>query len=77
MLSPIKALTDRFPPPAAKREPVLCAHVHGGSRGETSHIPHSVLLKDLQGLGAFTTSCQHHLRLQGERGHLSAGKMEG
>lgn len=49
--------------------------MHGGSRGETSHIAHSVLLKDLQGLGAFATSCQHHLWLQGERGHLSAGKM--
>lgn len=50
--------------------------MHGGSRGEASHIPHSVLLKDLQGLGAFTASCQHHLWLQGERGHLSAGKTE-
>lgn len=50
--------------------------MHGGSRGEASYIPHSVLLKDLQGPGAFTTSCQHHLWLQGERGHLSAGKTE-
>lgn len=63
-----------FPPPVAKCEPVLRAYVHGGSRGEATHSSHSVLLKDLQGLGAFATSRQHHLRLQGECGDLFAGK---
>lgn len=58
----------------AKREPVLCAYLHGGSRGEATHHSHSVLLKDLQGSGAFTASRQHHLRLQGECGNLFAGK---
>lgn len=48
--------------------------MHGGSRGEATHSSHSVLLQDLQGLGPFTTSCQHHLRLQGKRGDLFAGK---
>lgn len=48
--------------------------MHGGSRGEAADSSHSVLLEDLQGPGAFTASCQHHIWLQGERGHLSAGK---
>lgn len=64
----------RFPPAAAKCELVLCAYVHGGSRGEAAHRSHSVLLKDLQRLGAFAASRQHHLRLQGECGDLFAGK---
>ena len=63
-----------LPPPAAKCEPVLRANMHGGRRGEAPHSTHSVLLKDLQGLGAFTSSRQHYLRLQGECGDLFAGK---
>ncbi len=62
------------PSPVAKCEPVLCAYLHGGSGGEAPHSAHSVLLKDLQGLGAFTARRQHHLRLQGERGDLFAGR---
>ena len=65
-----------LPSPVEKREPVVCANVHGGRRGAATHRPHSVLLQDLQGLGALATCRQHHLRLQGERGHLSAGKQE-
>lgn len=50
------------------------ADVHGGGRGETTHRFDSVLLQDLQGLGAFSARRQHHLWLQGQRGHLFAGK---
>lgn len=67
-------LAPHFLCPVAKREPVLRAYLHGGSGGEATHHSHSVLLKDLQGLGAFATSRQHHVRLQGERGNLLAGK---
>lgn len=66
-----------FSSPVAKREPVLRAYVHGGSRGEAPHSAHAVLLKDLQGLGALAARRQHHLRLQGERGYLFAGKLAG
>lgn len=67
-----------FPPyPAKKCEPVLCAYLHGGSRGKAPHSPHSVLLEDLQRPGAFTESCEHHLRLQGERSDLFAGRPTG
>lgn len=67
-----------FPPyPAEKCEPVLCAYLHGGSRGKAPHSPHSVLLEDLQRPGAFTESCEHHLRLQGERSDLFAGRPTG
>lgn len=63
-----------FASQVAKCEPVLCAHMHGGGRGEAPHSAHSVLLKDLQRLGAFTTRRQHYIWLQGERSDLFAGK---
>lgn len=65
-----------FPSLVAKCESVLCADVHGGGGGKASDHPHSVLLEDLQGLGALTASCQYHLRLQSEHSNLFAGKQQ-
>lgn len=70
----IKLFCYFSPCPVEKCEPVLCAHVHGGSRGEAQNNTHSVLLEDLQRPGALATRRQHHLWLQGECGDLFAGK---
>lgn len=69
-----KTLLFFLPSPVEKCEPVLCAYMHGGSRGEAQNNTHSVLLKDLQRPGALTPCRQHHLWLQGECGDLFAGK---
>lgn len=58
-------------------EPVMCAHVHGGRRGTTSDRADTVLLQAVQGPGPTRTRREHHVRVQGQRGHLPPGKVAG
>lgn len=58
-------------------EPVVCAHVHGGRRGATSDRANTVLLQAVQGSGPTRTRREHHVRVQGQCGHLPPGKVAG
>ena len=65
------------PPTDEGREPVVRAHLHGGGRGAAQDRAHTVLLQAVQGPGPARTRREHHIRLQGQCGHLPAGRRQG
>lgn len=65
------------PPTDEGREPVVRAHLHGGGRGAAQDRAHTVLLQAVQGPGSACTRCEHHVWLQGQRGHLPPGRRQG
>ena len=76
ILTDLATVSNSTPLSAQLRELVMCAHLHGGGRGAAPHRPHPVLLQDLQRPGPVATRRQLHLRLQGQRGSMSAGERE-
>ncbi|EAX09275.1 DIP2 disco-interacting protein 2 homolog A (Drosophila), isoform CRA_e [Homo sapiens] len=55
----------------------MCAHVHGGRRGAAQDCADPVLLQALQGPGPAGPRRKHHVRVQGQRGHLPPGEVPG
>ena len=60
-----------------EREPVVCAHMHGGGGGEAQDVAHTLLLEAVQRPRPSPSIRQHGLRLQSQPGHLPAGTRDG